>query len=90
MLERDALHSLNASLMQAERSSAKGLNSASAVLGNARTAKPRAAITVLRIVSCATVWRTRGRTTMMAITKSRFAWNRSACQNRKKAPPSIL
>jgi hypothetical protein len=86
MLGRDALHSLNASLMQAERSSADGLNSASAVLGNARRAKPRAAITLLRVVfmtssfvstgrlaPCTTLWRTRGRTAVMAITKSRFA-----------------
>jgi hypothetical protein len=50
MLKSDELHSLNASFIQAERSSADGLNSASAVLGNTRQAKPRAAITLLRVV----------------------------------------
>jgi hypothetical protein len=50
MLNSDALHGLIASPMQAERSSADGLNPASAVLGSARTARPAAAITLLRSV----------------------------------------
>jgi hypothetical protein len=50
-LKRDAVQSLNMSPMQAERSSADGLNSsANAVLGNAKTAKPRAASIPFRIV----------------------------------------
>src|SRR5215475_16180772 len=50
MLNSDSLHSLIASPMQAERSSADGLNPASAVLGSARTTRPAAAITLLRSV----------------------------------------
>jgi hypothetical protein len=50
MLNSDVLHSFIALPMQAERSSADGLNSASAVLGSARTARPAAAITLLRSV----------------------------------------
>jgi hypothetical protein len=50
-LKRDAVQSLNMSPMQAERSSDDGLNSsANAALGNAKTAKPRAASIPFRIV----------------------------------------
>ena len=85
MLKSDALHSFIASPMQAERSSADGLNPASAVLGSARTARPTAAITLLRSViidfslssiapmnAWTMVWRISGRAPMIAITKNRF------------------
>lgn len=45
MLKRDVLHSLNASALHADCSAAEGLNSAYAEAGNAKIAKPRAAIT---------------------------------------------
>jgi len=49
--EEDAVQSLNTSPMQAERSSADGLNSSAiAALGNAKTAKPRAASIPFRVV----------------------------------------
>ena len=45
MLKRDVLHSLNASALHADCSAADGLNSAYAEAGNAKIAKPRAAVT---------------------------------------------
>jgi hypothetical protein len=84
MLNSDALQSFIASPMQAERSSADGLNSASAVLGSAKTARLTATITLLRSgfidfsfssiapVTHARRYGVRGRAAMIAITKSRF------------------
>ena len=45
MLERDVLHSLNASALHADCSAADGFNSAYAEAGNAKIAKSRAAVT---------------------------------------------
>jgi hypothetical protein len=50
MLKRDVLHSLNASGMHVDCSVADGLNSANADVGNAKRAKPSAAITLLLMV----------------------------------------
>ena len=50
MLKRDALHSLKASGMHVDCSVADGLNSANADVGNAKRAKPSAAITLLLMV----------------------------------------
>jgi hypothetical protein len=50
MLVSDPLHSLNASPLHADCSAADGLKPANAALGNAKRAKPRAAITAFLIV----------------------------------------
>jgi hypothetical protein len=50
MLKRDVLHSLKASGMHVDCSVADGLNSANADVGNAKRAKPSAAITLLLMV----------------------------------------
>jgi hypothetical protein len=50
MLESEVLHSLNTSAMQADCSAADGLNSASAVLGAAKSTKQIAPTIPLRMV----------------------------------------
>jgi hypothetical protein len=61
MLKSEVLHSLNASAMQAERSAADGLDSASAVHGAAKSTKQIAPTIPLRMVFMAIPlleWRT--------------------------------
>ncbi len=84
MFMRYALHSLIASPVQAERSSADGLNSANPAVGHATRTSPTAAITRLRMFMIfpfvsmaplspsATLWRARERSAVMAITKTRL------------------
>jgi hypothetical protein len=83
MLNSDALHSFIASPMQAERSSAEGLNSERAVLGSATIVRPTTAITLQSVfMTFPSVrsgvdddnLRTRGGAAMIAVTKSRFTW----------------
>ena len=84
MLKRDVLHSLNASALHADCSAADGLNSAYAEAGNAKIAKPRAAVTpffrivfitfpffsLARSTPRTALWRIRQKGAVTAVTKT--------------------